>query len=138
MPHGSFVAPHLIELSNAAQLTREEFGPILHVVRYRSDDMQKVLAAIRAQPLRPDAGRADAARVFLAAGIRGTSIGNTYVNRNMIGAVVGVQPFGGTAGSPARAQGRRPALPDALRQRANADRQYHGDRRQRGAAESRR
>ena len=46
--HGSFFAPHLIELEDAAQLTREEFGPILHVVRYRAADIVEVLQAIRA------------------------------------------------------------------------------------------
>ncbi len=64
---------------------------------------------------------------------RSTSIGNTYVNRNMIGAVVGVQPFGGTGLVRHGPQGRRSALLDALRERENVDRQYHGDGRQRRA-----
>ncbi len=49
--HGSFFAPHLIELKNAAQLTREEFGPILHVVRYRSTDIRQGAAVHPRQPL---------------------------------------------------------------------------------------
>jgi RHH-type proline utilization regulon transcriptional repressor/proline dehydrogenase/delta 1-pyrroline-5-carboxylate dehydrogenase len=93
--HGSFVAPHLIELSNAAQLTREEFGPLLHVVRYRSADIQKVLAAIRATHYGLTLGVQTRLESFWRQVFEGTSIGNTYVNRNMIGAVVGVQPFGG-------------------------------------------
>ncbi len=68
--HGSFFAPHLIELKSAGQLTREEFGPILHVVRYRSSEIQQVLEAIRASQLRLDAGRANPAGIILAAGIR--------------------------------------------------------------------
>ena len=68
--HGSFVAPHLIELTDAAQLTREEFGPLLHVVRYRSSDIGKVLAAIRATEIRAHPRRANAYRVLLARGVR--------------------------------------------------------------------
>ena len=94
--HGSFVAPHLIELDDAAQLTREEFGPILHVVRYRSNDIQRVLTAIRASNYGLTLGVQTRLESFWRQVFDGTSVGNTYVNRNMIGAVVGVQPFGGT------------------------------------------
>jgi RHH-type transcriptional regulator, proline utilization regulon repressor / proline dehydrogenase / delta 1-pyrroline-5-carboxylate dehydrogenase len=93
---GSFVAPHLIELAGAAQLTREEFGPLLHVVRYRSKDIQNVLAAIRATHYGLTLGIQTRLESFWRRVFQGTSIGNTYVNRNMIGAVVGVQPFGGS------------------------------------------
>ena len=94
--HGTFVAPHLIELSNAGQLTREEFGPLLHVVRYRSHDIQKVLASIRETHYGLTLGIQTRLESFWRQVFEGTFIGNTYVNRNMIGAVVGVQPFGGT------------------------------------------
>src|SRR5450631_4166209 len=93
--HGSFVAPHLIELNDAAQLKREEFGPILHVVRYRSGDIGKVLGAIRETHYGLTLGIQTRLESFWRQVFGGTSIGNTYVNRNMIGAVVGVQPFGG-------------------------------------------
>jgi len=93
---GSFVAPHLIELTGAAQLTREEFGPLLHVVRYRSNDIQKVLASIRASNYGLTLGVQTRLESFWRQVYEATSVGNTYVNRNMIGAVVGVQPFGGT------------------------------------------
>jgi RHH-type transcriptional regulator, proline utilization regulon repressor / proline dehydrogenase / delta 1-pyrroline-5-carboxylate dehydrogenase len=93
---GSFVAPHLIELKSASQLTREEFGPILHVVRYRSSDIDKVLASIRASHYGLTLGIQTRLESFWRQVFEDTSIGNTYVNRNMIGAVVGVQPFGGT------------------------------------------
>jgi len=92
---GSFVAPHLIELGSAAQLTREEFGPILHVVRFRSNDLPKVLDSIRASNYGLTLGVQTRLESFWRQVFEGTSIGNTYVNRNMIGAVVGVQPFGG-------------------------------------------
>jgi RHH-type proline utilization regulon transcriptional repressor/proline dehydrogenase/delta 1-pyrroline-5-carboxylate dehydrogenase len=94
--HGSFVAPHLIELEHAGQLTREEFGPVLHVVRYRSGDIAKVLAAIRASGYGLTLGVQTRLESFWREVFEKTSIGNTYVNRNMIGAVVGVQPFGGS------------------------------------------
>ncbi|MGP8097442.1 MAG: bifunctional proline dehydrogenase/L-glutamate gamma-semialdehyde dehydrogenase PutA [Steroidobacteraceae bacterium] len=93
---GSFVAPHLIELTDAAQLTREEFGPLLHVVRYRSNDIQKVLASIRASHYGLTLGVQTRLESFWRQVFEATPVGNTYVNRNMIGAVVGVQPFGGT------------------------------------------
>jgi RHH-type proline utilization regulon transcriptional repressor/proline dehydrogenase/delta 1-pyrroline-5-carboxylate dehydrogenase len=94
--HGSFFAPHLIELKSAAQLTREEFGPILHVVRYRSADIVAVLQAIRASQYGLTLGVQTRLESFWREVFEQTAIGNTYVNRNMIGAVVGVQPFGGT------------------------------------------
>jgi RHH-type proline utilization regulon transcriptional repressor/proline dehydrogenase/delta 1-pyrroline-5-carboxylate dehydrogenase len=94
--HGSFVAPHLIELSNASQLTREEFGPLLHVVRYRSSEAAKVLAAIRATGYGLTLGVQTRLESFWREVFQRTFVGNTYVNRNMIGAVVGVQPFGGS------------------------------------------
>jgi RHH-type proline utilization regulon transcriptional repressor/proline dehydrogenase/delta 1-pyrroline-5-carboxylate dehydrogenase len=93
--HGSFFAPHLIELDNAAQLTREEFGPILHVVRYRSSEIDKVLQAIRDSQYGLTLGVQTRLESFWREVFEDTAIGNTYVNRNMIGAVVGVQPFGG-------------------------------------------
>ncbi len=94
--HGSFFAPHLIELRDAAQLTREQFGPILHVVRYRADDIEAVLESIRASEYGLTLGVQTRLESFWRLVFERTNIGNTYINRNMIGAVVGVQPFGGT------------------------------------------
>jgi RHH-type proline utilization regulon transcriptional repressor/proline dehydrogenase/delta 1-pyrroline-5-carboxylate dehydrogenase len=94
--HGSFFAPHLVELKNAAQLTHEEFGPILHVVRYRAADIEEVLRSIRASHFGLTLGVQTRLESFWREVFENTAIGNTYVNRNMIGAVVGVQPFGGT------------------------------------------
>jgi RHH-type proline utilization regulon transcriptional repressor/proline dehydrogenase/delta 1-pyrroline-5-carboxylate dehydrogenase len=94
--NGSFFAPHLIELTNAAQLTREEFGPILHVVRYRSTDIDEVLQAICDSNYGLTLGVQTRLESFWREVFERLSVGNTYVNRNMIGAVVGVQPFGGT------------------------------------------
>ena len=94
--HGTFVAPHLFELREAAELTREEFGPILHVVRYRARDIDQVLAAIRSTGYGLTLGVQTRLESFWRRVFADTNTGNTYVNRNMIGAVVGVQPFGGT------------------------------------------
>ncbi len=92
---GSFVAPTLIELSAPEQLRSEEFGPVLHVYRYEASQLDTVLACIRDSGFGLTLGvqtRIDAVWRQIFAG---TSVGNTYVNRNMVGAVVGVQPFGG-------------------------------------------
>ena len=93
--HGSFVAPTIVELGHIGELTHEVFGPVLHVVRYRRDDLDALIDAIEATGYGLTFGlhtRLDsvAARVTARVGA-----GNIYVNRNMIGAVVGVQPFGG-------------------------------------------
>ncbi len=93
--NGSFVAPHLIELKDAAQLKREEFGPILHVVRYRTGDIGRVLASIRASGYGLTLGVQTRLESLWREVFENTAVGNTYVNRNMIGAAVGVQPFGG-------------------------------------------
>jgi len=77
------------------QLTREEFGPILHVVRYRSSEIQEVLQAVRDSQYGLTLGVQTRLESFWRQIFEDTAIGNTYVNRNMIGAVVGVQPFGG-------------------------------------------
>lgn len=92
---GSFVAPHLFQIDSVAVLTQEHFGPLLHVVRYRQQDLQKHLAELRATGFGLTLGvhtRIDAvARNIFDASLAG----NVYINRNIIGAVVGVQPFGG-------------------------------------------
>jgi RHH-type proline utilization regulon transcriptional repressor/proline dehydrogenase/delta 1-pyrroline-5-carboxylate dehydrogenase len=91
---GSFVAPHIFELDRPEALDREVFGPVLHVVRYRADDIDRVLQAIRQSGYGLTFGLHS--RIgHLVDKIRQLPIGNIYVNRNMVGAVVGVQPFGG-------------------------------------------
>ena len=85
-----------MELTSAAELTREEFGPILHVVRYRSTDVDAVLEQIRSTQYALTLGVQTRLESFWRQVFDHTGVGNTYVNRNMIGAVVGVPPFGGT------------------------------------------
>ncbi|HTV37833.1 MAG TPA: aldehyde dehydrogenase family protein, partial [Xanthobacteraceae bacterium] len=93
---GTYVAPAIIELDAARDLTEEIFGPVLHVVRWRADELDALLGDI------PRNGTALTlgihSRIDLTAGRIAARLanGNVYVNRNMIGAVVGTQPFGGT------------------------------------------
>ena len=94
-PAGLYVAPHVFELKRVEDLKEEIFGPVLHVIRYKAGDLGKVIAAIDATGYGLTLGihsRIDA-EINRITGELAT--GNIYVNRNMIGAVVGVQPFGG-------------------------------------------
>ncbi len=94
-PEGCFVAPHIFELKDAGQLTEEVFGPILHVVRYRAEHLGRVLAWIERTGYGLTLGVHSRIDDTVEAIVERLAIGNVYVNRNMIGAVVGVQPFGG-------------------------------------------
>lgn len=92
---GSFFAPLAVEIDSLSQLHGEVFGPIVHVIRYQSRRLDAVLDAINSTGYGLTLGvhtRVDATARYIAARVRA---GNVYVNRNMIGAVVGVQPFGG-------------------------------------------
>jgi RHH-type proline utilization regulon transcriptional repressor/proline dehydrogenase/delta 1-pyrroline-5-carboxylate dehydrogenase len=93
--HGTFFAPHAWELKSLGQLDKEIFGPALHVVRWKADDLDKVIDAINATGYGLTLGvhsRIDETIDRIASRVK---VGNVYVNRNQIGAVVGVQPFGG-------------------------------------------
>jgi RHH-type proline utilization regulon transcriptional repressor/proline dehydrogenase/delta 1-pyrroline-5-carboxylate dehydrogenase len=93
--HGSFFAPRAFLLRHAGDLTSEIFGPVLCVVRYAADRLDDVLDAIEATGYGLTLGihsRIEATQQHIAERLR---IGNSYVNRNQVGAVVGVQPFGG-------------------------------------------
>ena len=94
-PSGNYVAPHIFELPNADQLTEEVFGPILYVVRYRAERLDHVLRSIERSGYGLTLGIHSRIDDTVDAVIDRLSVGNVYVNRNMIGAVVGVQPFGG-------------------------------------------
>ncbi|MEO6567088.1 MAG: aldehyde dehydrogenase family protein, partial [Casimicrobiaceae bacterium] len=92
---GTWFPPTLIELADPGELTREVFGPVLHLVRYREDELDRLIRAINAPGYGLTHGiqtRIDETVAFICARIRA---GNIYVNRNIVGAVVGVQPFGG-------------------------------------------
>ena len=93
--HGTYFPPTLIALSDLRALTGEVFGPVLHVVRFRQSELAQMLDAINDTGYGLTHGvqtRIDETVEAVCARIRA---GNIYVNRNIVGAVVGVQPFGG-------------------------------------------
>ncbi len=92
---GHYVAPTIIEIGSIKDLTEENFGPILHVARFKADQLEQVIAEFNQCQFGLTLGlhsRIDATRRLVEAKAR---VGNFYVNRNQIGAVVGSQPFGG-------------------------------------------
>jgi len=94
-PAGTYVAPHIFELNRPHDLAQEVFGPVLHVVRYRADRLEEVLQAIEGTGYGLTLGVHSRIDDTVERVVEALSVGNVYVNRNMIGAVVGVQPFGG-------------------------------------------
>ena len=118
------------EIDRLSVLEREVFGPILHVVRYERGHLDKVVAAINATGYGLTLGlhsRIEAVADYVAEHAR---VGNLYVNRNQIGAVVGVQPFGGEGLSGTGPKAGGPQHAARLRDRARAHDRHHGDRRQ--------
>ncbi|MFL6768506.1 MAG: bifunctional proline dehydrogenase/L-glutamate gamma-semialdehyde dehydrogenase PutA [Sphingomicrobium sp.] len=92
---GYFVKPSMYEIKSLAELDREHFGPILHVIRWKSGELDKLIGQINATGYGLTLGlqsRIDTTRQYVEANAR---VGNLYVNRNQIGAVVESQPFGG-------------------------------------------
>jgi RHH-type transcriptional regulator, proline utilization regulon repressor / proline dehydrogenase / delta 1-pyrroline-5-carboxylate dehydrogenase len=93
--HGTFVAPALIVLDRLDRLTQEIFGPVVHVATWRAGELDALVDAVNAFGYGLTLGihsRVDATIERIVSRVR---VGNVYVNRNMIGAVVGMQPFGG-------------------------------------------
>ena len=93
--HGTFVPPTMIEIGSFGELQREVFGPVLHVLRYAREQLPQLIDAINASGYGLTLGvhsRIDETIDFIS---RRAHVGNIYVNRNIVGAVVGVQPFGG-------------------------------------------
>ncbi|MDP3906113.1 bifunctional proline dehydrogenase/L-glutamate gamma-semialdehyde dehydrogenase PutA [Novosphingobium sp.] len=93
--NGTFVGPAIIQIDSIRQLDREQFGPVLHIARFAADGLEQVIADINACGYGLTLGvhtRIDNTRRLVQARAK---VGNLYVNRNQIGAVVGSQPFGG-------------------------------------------
>ncbi len=93
--NGTFVAPTAFEISGIDLLTEEQFGPVLHVVRYKANDLEKVIDTINATGFGLTLGihtRNETTANLISSRAR---VGNIYINRDQVGAVVGVQPFGG-------------------------------------------
>ncbi|WP_449256287.1 bifunctional proline dehydrogenase/L-glutamate gamma-semialdehyde dehydrogenase PutA [Bosea sp. (in: a-proteobacteria)] len=92
---GTYVAPHIVRLDKVGDLAAEHFGPILHVVRWKAGELDKVIDAIDATGYGLTLGVHSRIEATVERVVERLSTGNVYVNRNIIGAVVGVQPFGG-------------------------------------------
>ncbi len=93
--HGTFFAPRAYEIPSLATLEHEVFGPILHVVRWKGSELDKVIEQVNATGYGLTLGihsRIDETVDYITSRMR---VGNAYVNRNQIGAIVGSQPFGG-------------------------------------------
>ncbi|MEO7055756.1 MAG: trifunctional transcriptional regulator/proline dehydrogenase/L-glutamate gamma-semialdehyde dehydrogenase, partial [Caldimonas sp.] len=95
LQYGSFVAPAVIEIERLAELEREVFGPVLHVLRYRRDALPTLLQQINDTGYGLTLGVHTRIDETVAQVVGAAHVGNVYVNRNVVGAVVGVQPFGG-------------------------------------------
>ncbi|WP_136253040.1 bifunctional proline dehydrogenase/L-glutamate gamma-semialdehyde dehydrogenase PutA [Onishia niordana] len=92
---GTFVAPVAFEIDNIDALDREQFGPVLHIVRYKASDIDNVVQTINDRRYGLTFGVHSRNETFAEDIAQKIRVGNVYVNRNIIGAVVGVQPFGG-------------------------------------------
>jgi RHH-type proline utilization regulon transcriptional repressor/proline dehydrogenase/delta 1-pyrroline-5-carboxylate dehydrogenase len=92
---GHFVPPTVIEITRLDELQREVFGPVLHVLRYARDELAELLQAINATGYGLTQGVHTRIDETVAQVVGAARAGNVYVNRNVVGAVVGVQPFGG-------------------------------------------
>ncbi|OYX49692.1 MAG: bifunctional proline dehydrogenase/L-glutamate gamma-semialdehyde dehydrogenase [Alphaproteobacteria bacterium 32-64-14] len=93
---GAFFGPAIIELDSVDQIDREVFGPVLHIIRYDPDDIEKVGGALSAKGYGLTLGVHSRLEGFAEKVKANVRAGNVYVNRSIIGAVVGVQPFGGS------------------------------------------
>ncbi len=92
---GCFFAPHLIELDDLDVLEQEVFGPVVHVVRYKSEHLDAVVDQINRTGFGLTLGVHSRIESVVQRIAERAKVGNVYINRNMIGAIVGVQPFGG-------------------------------------------
>lgn len=95
MKKGTFIAPVAFELNSLKQLTREQFGPILHVLRFKAADFEKTIEEINSTGYGLTFGAHSRVSSVIEELCTKVRVGNVYINRNMVGAVVGVQPFGG-------------------------------------------
>jgi RHH-type proline utilization regulon transcriptional repressor/proline dehydrogenase/delta 1-pyrroline-5-carboxylate dehydrogenase len=92
---GSFVAPTLLQIRSISELREEHFGPVCHLVRFRLQDLDNVIGEINACGYGLTLGIHSRNEGLANKIAQQINVGNVYINRNMVGAVVGVQPFGG-------------------------------------------
>lgn len=122
---GTFVPPTVIEISSLAELQREVFGPVLHIVRYPRDELGHLIESINATGYGLTLGihsRIDETIDFITSRAH---VGNIYVNRNIVGAVVGVQPFGGEGKSGTGPKAGGPLYLKRLQRHADVTRAAH-------------
>lgn len=93
---GTFIPPHIFELKSPTQLTKEAFGPVLHVVRWKADALDEMIDHINATGYGLTFGLHSRLETLADYVVPRINAGNIYINRNMIGAIVGSQPFGGS------------------------------------------
>ncbi|MEN8236567.1 MAG: bifunctional proline dehydrogenase/L-glutamate gamma-semialdehyde dehydrogenase PutA [Pseudomonadota bacterium] len=93
--NGTFVAPSAFEINDLSTLKQEHFGPILHILRYKANNMDALLDSVNDLGYGLTFGIHSRVESTVRRVVKRMRVGNAYVNRNMIGAVVGVQPFGG-------------------------------------------
>ena len=93
--NGFFVAPHAFEIEDISELKREIFGPVLHIIRFKSGELEKVVDAVGSTGYGLTFGIHSRINDHINLLVSKVKAGNIYVNRSMIGATVGVQPFGG-------------------------------------------
>lgn len=126
--HGTFVPPTVMEIGSLSELTHEVFGPVLHIIRYKRADLPELIDSINESGFGLTLGvhsRIDETIDYIASRAH---VGNIYVNRNIVGAVVGVQPFGGEgksgtgpkAGGPLYLKRLQRAAPPLLRHERQA------------------
>jgi RHH-type proline utilization regulon transcriptional repressor/proline dehydrogenase/delta 1-pyrroline-5-carboxylate dehydrogenase len=132
---GLYVPPTLIGVDRVEDVKKEWFGPLLHVATWKSGRLAETVERVNRSGFGLTMGLHS--RIARAAETVETlaSVGNLYVNRSMIGAIVGSQPFGGEGLSGHRPQGRRPQLPPPLLRRTGDQHRHDQRRRQRDVAE---
>ncbi len=94
--HSSFVRPTLVKVNNIAVIEQEQFGPILHVLRYKANEIDSLIEQINNTGYRLSLGIHSRIDSFVEYIEQRTNTGNTYVNRDQLGRIAGVQPFGGS------------------------------------------
>ena len=95
LTQGTFIPPTLIELPNLNDLEREVFGPVLHLISYKYGELEQLLEQINSKGYGLTMGLHTRIDETMQTVIARAEVGNLYINRNIVGAVVGVQPFGG-------------------------------------------
>lgn len=111
--NGHYFPPHVVEIDNIGQLKQEIFGPFLHIIRYAEKDLDRVIDDINSTGYGLTAGIHSRIDDSIGHISRRIQVGNCYINRNTVGALVGVQPFGGMGHS---GTGPKAGGPSYLRQ----------------------